>query len=344
MSQRDFQITIEKKELLPQDLISVLVRRDVWAPAVFELRLRRQSGETTPHLWDEKRFNVGSPVEIAMRYMGGLKPVMKGEITGLELDFRSGEELLTVRGHDRGHRLLRGRKTRAFPGKKDSDIARDVAKAAGLTSAAEDTKVTLEHVLQHNQTDWEFLQQRARDLGFEVRVEGTTLFFQPHKNDGAEALELQRESSDLLEFRPRLSTVGLVGKVVVQGWSPTNKEAITGGASSRDQGSLMDGLRSGLETADNAFGKAIGTIVDRPVLSQAEAAQIARGRLKEMALAYIAGEGVAIGRADLDAGKVVRIAGFGPVFNGLYYVVSVCHTYVPGPGYRTAFAVRRSAS
>jgi phage protein D len=267
-----------------------------------------------------------------------------GEITGVELESHAGEELFIVRGHDRGHRLLRGRKTRSFTQVKVSDIARQVAQEAGLFSRVEDTQVMLEYVLQHNQTDWEVLQQHAWDLGFEVQVEDKTLVFRPHQNDGPEALTLRREAQDLLDLRLRLSTVGLVGEMVVQGWSPKDKAVIVGRASAGELRNLMGGTQDGLEAASGAFGPAAGILVDRPVSSQAEADQIAQGRLKEMALAYVTGEGVSIGRADLEAGTVVRIDGFGDRFSGLYYLASVSHTYLPGRGYRTAFTVRRNAA
>jgi uncharacterized protein len=341
----DCKVVIQGRPLDPREVASLLVRQDVSAPGAFELRLNTKTqAKAAAFLLDDQRFEVGSAVVIEMRYRGKWGRVLAGEITGLELESRSGEELLTVRGHDRGHRLLRGRKTRAFTQVKDSDIARQVAEAAGLFTQAEDTQVTLEYVLQHNQTDWDFLQQRARDLGFEIRVKDKTLLFRPHRNDRAEALTLLREGADLLELRLHLSTVGLVGQVTVKGWSSREKEAITGKASATDQGTLMGGRKRGLAVADDAFGAAVGTIVDRPVLSQAEADQIARGRLREMALAYITGEGSAIGRADLEAGTVVRIDGFGTRFSGLYYLASVCHTYLPKRGYRTTFTVRRNAS
>jgi uncharacterized protein len=337
----DFSVTIMGTSLGREIVAGIVVHRDVWAPGLFELRLNNRNMVGTPAiLSDDERFVVGNPVEIKMGYVGKLAPVMAGEITGLDLESRSGEELLTVRGHDCGHRLLRGRKTRSFTQVKDSDIARQVAQEAGLSVRAEDTEVLLEYVLQHNQTDWELLQLRARDLGFEVLIDDKTLIFQRHKEkeNGPRVLTLLREAQDLLELRLRLSTVGLVGKVVVQGWNPKDKEAITGTASARGQ-ALM-GSRGGLAEADKAFG----AIVDRPVSSQAEADRIALGRLREMALAHVTGEGVAIGRADLQAGMVVRIDGFGKRFSGLYSVASVRHTYVPGPGYRTAFTVRRNAT
>jgi phage protein D len=85
-------------------------------------------------------------------------------------------------------------------------------------------------------------------------------------------------------------------------------------------------------------------IVDRPVFSQAEADGMARGRFDEMALAYISGEGLCVGRTDLRAGTVISMLGLGQRFSGLYYLTSVTHSYSPSRGYITAFSVRRNAA
>jgi Bacteriophage probable baseplate hub protein len=344
----EVRVRINGADLPPRaaaDVVAVAVCQDVAAASMFELRLINRDMAKLKFTWsDDPLFAEGSEVEILMGYAGKLASVMNGEITGLEPEFDAGEvPMLTVRGHDRRHRLLRGRKTRSFTQIKDSDVASQVAQEAGLTAETEDTQVTLDYVLQHNQTDWEFLEGRARRLGFEVVVEGKSLKFRPHQNDGSAALTLSRDA-DLIEFRPRLSTIGLVGEVVVQGWSPKDKEAISGKASAGDEGTVMGGSKGGPKAADDAFDAAVGTLADRPVFSQAEAQQIARGRLREMALAYVTGEGVAVGRTDLKAGTVIKIEGCGKRFSGLYYLASTRHVYTPQRGYRTELGVRRNAT
>ncbi|MFL6200292.1 MAG: phage late control D family protein [Thermoanaerobaculia bacterium] len=327
------------------DLIEVSVLQDVSAPGMFAVRLLNWDLDKLRFTWsDDPLFAEGGEVEVLMGYAGELDPVFVGEVTGLEPEFRADEPpTVLVRGYDRGHRLLRGRKTRSFTQTKDSDIAAQVAREAGLTPDPENTGVTLEYVLQHNQTDFEFLNERARRIGFEVWVDGKTLRFRPRPSDEAEVLTLHREE-DLLEFTPRLSTVGLAGEVEVRGWSPKKKKAVLGKAAAGDAGSTMGGQTSGLDAAARAFDAAVATAVDHPVLDQGEADQIAAGRIREMALSYVTGEGIAAGRADLKAGTVVRIDGCGQRFSGLYYLASVAHTYSPKRGYRTAFTVRRSAT
>ncbi|HEX2643883.1 MAG TPA: contractile injection system protein, VgrG/Pvc8 family [Thermoanaerobaculia bacterium] len=344
----EVRVRINGADLPPKaaaDVVSAAVSQDVTAPGMIELRMINRDMNKLQVSWsDDPLFAEGNEIEILMGYAGKLESVLVGEITGLEPEFHAGEvPMLTVRGHDRRHRLMRGRKVRSFTKVKDSDIASQIAQEVGLTAEVENTQTTLDSVLQHNQSDWDFLEARARRLGYEVVVEGKTLRFRPHKNDGSEVVTLARDA-ELIEFYPRLSTLGLVGEVVVQGWSPKDKEAIQGKAAAGSEGTTMGGSTGGPAAADKAFTAAVGTVVNRPVFSQAEADEIALGRLKEMALSYITGEAVTVGRTDLKAGTVIKIEGFGRRFSGLYYVASARHTYNTTRGYRTELGLRRNAT
>lgn len=331
------------------DLIAASVDQDVGAPAMFSVRLRNWHPARHAVTWsDDMLFAVGNQVEIAMGYQGELETLISGEITGLEPEFRAGEApTLTVRGYDRGHRLMRGRKTRSFTATKDSAIAERIAVEAGLRAEVDDTGVTFAAVLQHNQTDLEFLTARAERIGYEVRVSGETLLFRRRRHDERLALTISH-GAELLEFYPRLSAVGQVGRVTVRGWDPGEKAAVVGRAGIGDEAGTMDGVISGPQAAERAFGKgaepAAGIIVDLPVASRAEADQVAQGHYRAAALAYIGGEGVCRGRTDLRAGEVIRIEGLGTRFSGRYYVVAASHSYSPGQGYRTSFSVRRNAT
>ncbi len=327
------------------DLISVAVHQDVQAPDMFTLELVNWDLMKVAVTWsDDDLFAAGVQVQIQMGYVDNLQTLMAGEITGLEPSFSADEvPTLTVRGHDGRHRLLRGNKTRSFTQVKDSDIASQVASSHNLTAQVTDTRVTLDYVLQNNQTDWEFLQERARRIGYEVVVQDKTLYFRPHQNSASAALTLTRDQ-DLIEFYPRLTTMTQVGQTAVRGWSIKDKAAITAQAVPGDVTANMGGRTTGPSAANNAFGQTEATTVNRPVFSQAEADQIAKGQLNNLSLAYITGEGVCIGRTDLRAGQVIRIDGLGKRFSGLYYVTTAIHTCSPRRGYLTAFTVRRDAA
>jgi phage protein D len=309
---------------------------------MFTLRLL-DSGATTLEntLADDDLFTLGNEVEIEMGYMGETETVIVGEITGLEPEYCADEaQSLTVRGYDRGHRLMRGRKTRAFVEMSLKDIVGEIAGDVGLSPRVGDTNVVLKYVLQNNETDLEFLHARAARIGYEIFVTDQDLHFRAPDFGGGEELTFSPDQ-DLIEFRPRLSTMSQVDKVAVRGWNPAKKEEIVGKA--KGASSTM-GNTTGPNAAKQAFDSSETARTQSPVFSLEEAEEIAKGRFDEMALAYISGEGVCIGRSELRAGIVIRIEGLGQRFSGSYYVTSTTHSVTPNNGYRTAFTVRRNAT
>jgi phage protein D len=333
---------------LPPDtvayVISLTVDDSVEAPSMFALELAGADtqGEALPWV-DDKRFDIGAEVEIKLGYGNEMAKLIIGEITGLEPEFAFDRlPALTVRGYDRRHRLQRGRKTRTFVKQKDSDIASKIVGEVGLTAEVKDSKVTHEYVLQANQTDLEFLCERARRIEYEVAVVDKKLFFRPVSNAEGEALTLAMEK-DLLEFYPRLTSMGQVSEVSVRGWSAKEKKEIVGKSKTGDEVSKMGGQKSGGAIAQGAFGASAELLSAQPVMTQAEADQMAKARLNHAALGLITGEGVCYGRTDLRAGKVIKIEGVGKRFSGQYYVTSAVHRYTTRRGYLTHFAVRRNA-
>jgi uncharacterized protein len=269
---------------------------------------------------------------------------MIGEVTGLELAFRVEDTpMLTVRGYDRRHRLLRGHQTRSFRRMKGSDIARQIADNHGLKAEVEDSGVTFDYLLQHNQSDLAFLQQLAQRIGYEVIVQDSTLLFHARRHGQQEVLTLKRDQN-LLEFYPRETTMNQVSRVAVRGWDPQQKATFVGQAGMGDEFTDMAGDVTGPAMGNSAFGAAVMSLVRQPVFSQAEADQLALRQFNTMALQHVTGEGVAIGNTTLRAGVVIRIEGFGRRFSGLYYVLSATHTYTTQTGYQTAFVVRRNAT
>ncbi|MDZ8228186.1 MULTISPECIES: phage late control D family protein [unclassified Nostoc] len=345
----DFRVFINGTPIpteISTDLMTVIVHEDIEAPSMFSLKLTNWDIQKHQVTWsDDKRwFKMGNEVEIQMGYINHLKKLFNGEITSLEPEFEVNEApSVIVRGYDRRHRLLRGRYSQTFLQMKDSEIASKIANAVKLIPKPEDTQVKLDYVLQHNQTHWEFLQERAQRIGYEVVVEDKTLYFRPHKNADSPVLTLDL-NTDLMEFYPRLTTLPEVGQIKVRGWNPKEKSEIVGLAKAGNEGTTMGGSTTGPTDANQSFGSAINSSVKRPIFSKAEADQIALGYLKDMALEYITGEGLAIGRTDLRAGKVLKIQGIGQRFSGNYYITSTTHTCSPKKGYRTRFTVRRNAT
>jgi phage protein D len=344
----EFRIKVNEADLpleVKADLVAVSVLEDVDAPDMATFSLMSWDGVKMKVKWiDDDLFKEGNPVEIHIGYRDTLHTLFRGEITGLEPEFPQGAPpILVVRSYDRRHRLMRRDRTRSFVKMKDSDVARQIAGAAGLTPEVEDTKVTLDYVLQNNQNDLEFLQERARRIGYEAVVAGNTLHFRKRRNDRAAELTLSRQV-ELLEFYPRLTTLSQVEEVVVRGWNPKDKQEFVASSKAGDESARMGGAAVGPSTVRRAFGGTGGVSVAVPVESQAEADQLAQRRYEEMALRHVVGDGVCIGQPELRAGRVVDIQGLGTRFSGCYYVTSTEHAYKSSTGYRTAFSARRNAT
>jgi phage protein D len=343
-----FDIAINGKPLAAAELVyvtGILVDDGADLPSMFALDLASADTQKKGASWvDDERFNLGAEVEIKFGYGSKQESLIVGEVTGIEPEYEFNRlPSVIVRGFDRRHRLMRGRKSTTFLKQKDSEIATQLAKAAGLSVEATDSKVTHEHVYQNNQTDWEFLRTRAARINYELAMDGKRLLFRPRANDVGEAFTLTFREN-LLEFNARLSSVNQIDEVKIQGWDVKEKKAIVSLSKAGEEGSRMGGQESGGKLANKAFGKATQQFDTLPIATQSEADQIAKAQLNERALNFITGEGVCYGRTKLRAGIVIKIAGLDRRFNGLYYVTGAAHRYSQVQGYQTHFRVRRNAS
>jgi len=324
------------------DLRSVTVQEDLQVLSMFTLELHNWDDELMRVSWsDSPLFAIGNEVEISLGYAGDLQKVMLAEITSLEPVFATGQQpLLAVRGYDHRHRLARGRKTRTFTQMKDSAIAGQIAREAGLRSQVDATEVTLSYVIQSNQSDWDFLRRRASLIGYEIFVRDKILYFRspPTASSPADKLSL---GADITEFSPRLSSLAQPATVTVRGWDVKQKQAVV--ASVRAAPGL-GGPELGYSVARTAFGPSTMAIIGQPARTVPEAGPIAQGQFGAGSLAYVEGEVVAYGQPQLHAGTVVEIAGAGLKFSGRYYVTSVTHTLTREHGYQTSFTVQRNAT
>lgn len=323
-------------------VMSVTVDDAVDLPSMFALEFLNSDAASGELLLDQQQFSVGNTVEVKLGYGQELNAVVKGELTGVEVEFTSSAlPKMTVRGYDRRHRLQRGRKTRTFLKQKDSDIAAKIAQEAGLSAETKASQVQHDYVLQANQTDMEFLLERARRIQYDLTIDDKTLKFLPVAHAERSIVTLTLDD-DLAEFSARLSSVGQIDQTTVRGWDPRQKKELIGQGQEGSVAAKMGGSASGATVTKKAFGAAIGITTDSPVTTQAEADEIAKAYINTSALGFITGEGVCGGRTELRAGKVITLDGLGKQFSGQYYVTAVSHRYGES-GYTTHFTVRRNA-
>ncbi len=128
---------------------------------------------------NQLNVNIGSTVTIEMTPPGGTpETLIKGEVTGFEAEYDASRLRTILRGYDLSHRLHRGRNTQTYKNVTDSDIVRQVVNNASVpVGNIASTSVTYDHVSQANQSDWEFIKSRAREIGYEMGMEDGQFYF-----------------------------------------------------------------------------------------------------------------------------------------------------------------------
>ena len=313
-------------ESMVNNLIEVVVDTTLYLPAMFMMRFHDDELSAV----DGNTFKAGASVEIQLSERDGdKKRVIVGEITAIEPEFMEDLSVaLTIRGYDRSHRLNRGTKTKVFVQMSDSDIVQQIGSGAGLQMDVESTSQAHEHVFQHNQTDLEFLHQRAQRNGYELFVDDRKLYFRKPRGDRGE-VEMEW-GGKLLQFYPRLTLANQVDEVIVKGWDPVKKDTITGKATSSQVHPSVNLGGDGGKVAKQAFSSAKQMVVRQPVDSQGEADALAQAILDDINSNFVEAEGVAEGNPDILAGKKIKIENLGSRFSGTYVVTSAQHIYAPG--------------
>src|SRR3989449_2406522 len=291
---------------------------------------------------------IGDTVTIKVTPPGGSpETLIKGELTGFEAEYGATRLRAVLRGYDKSHRLHRGRRTETYKNVTDSDIARTVANRASLTIGQIDsTSGTFDHVSQANQSDWDFLKSRAREIGYELAMEDGKFFFrQPVQASGApQAGNYQNNSNplqlvfgdDLIEFRPRVTSAEQVNDVKVRGWDPDQKQAVIGSANAGTV--AADSLHDNPAGLANNFGGPTFTAVNRPLAQQAQVDGAAASIAELISSAFAEADGVANGKPKLKAGSTVSIGVVGNEFSGKYTLTSTRHVFGE-QGYRTQFVI-----
>jgi len=339
-------VTIDGAALSPElepALESVLVDDHLHLPDMFLLTFR----DIDRTVLTQAGVRIGSRVVITGSALGeqATTPLITGEVTAIEGEYDALGGRAIVRGYDPSHRFHRGRHTETWRNATDSDIARAVAKRAGVeVGAIDESATTHEHVSQANVSDWEFLQGRAREIGYEVAfADGRFEFRKPSPASGAPG-EGDFESQDplqlvmgqeLLEFRPRITSSEQVREVEVRAWDPIRKQVMmaTAPAATGSAQLSTDPVRLAGTFADARL------VSNRdPVATQSAVDAAAQALAERMGSSFAEANGVVRGNPTLRAGTPFSVSVVGDDFQGRYLATTTRHVF-DRDGYRTEFSV-----
>ena len=311
-------------------LESVLVVDRQAMPDTFTLTFR----DTNRDILGTAGIEIGAGIEISTTSTRSDAPaiLIDGEVTSIEADYDTLGSRAIVRGYDKSHRLAAGRRTATYQNVSYSEVARTIGQGAGLQVDADDSGASIDHVIQANQSDLEFLYGLARRIGFDCRVEaGTLLFKRPVESSTAPDVEPLEWGMNLVEFRARMTAVAQVTEVKVRGWDPVAKEAVIGQADAVAQNAQVS--MTAADLAQKVGGQTM-TVVDHPVDTQEAADELAAARAAQVARAAFEATAVAVGTPDLKAGTTVEVKGVDPALEGTWVISGSRHEFGHG-AYRT---------
>src|SRR4030095_10279049 len=241
--------------------------------------------------------------------------IFEGESVELEPEFGSKMHRLTIRAFDRLHRLARGRFVRSFQNVTDSDLARRFASEVGLQADVGATRQVHEYLFQNNETNLEFLRQRAADVGFLCYVQGKKLCFKRLAHAGTPVS--LNWGATLTEFRLRMTTIAQASRVTARGWDPATKREIVSEVSKGEGMRSIGERRPGGTVAKDAFRiDATYLVSTTPIRAQVGADQIAKSVADRQAERFIEADGVCQGNPAIIAGATVKIEHLGTRFGG----------------------------
>jgi hypothetical protein len=225
-------------------LLKVVVDTHLHLPDMFELTFIDEEGT----LADDAGLSIGAQVTIS----GGAatsadsEVLISGEVTSIEAVCADLHIYTVIRGYNTAHRLQRGRHSRTFLNMTDSDIASQIADEAGLDiGTVDDTKAVHTHIGQVAQTDWDFLQQRAAEVGYETGVDNDGFYFRKPSSasgDGGGLMGAVASAAasltgggpatltfkdNLLTFLPRITGANVTPEVEVRAWDPDAAEIVS---------------------------------------------------------------------------------------------------------------------
>jgi uncharacterized protein len=302
-------------------------------------------------LLDRPLLDLDVQLDLFLGYRpAAIRHVFKGTVTGVEPAFpASGMPTILLSAHDATRRLSEGTKQRGFPYYVTDSVIATIVAAENQLIALPDAAAALVTGLgafnerprfQHKQSDYDFLRRIAAEYGFDMWIDGDFLNFRLSL-PGLPAPEIElRWGESLIEFVPRLSSIGQVVRIGAQVWVEALKTQLA-----VDVGWDGDRVRARVRPAvcgeqTDQVGVTL-SLPDLPVDSAVDAIKFAVGELRRRINTRVTARGSALGDPRFRVGRVLAISRVGRRLSGSNYrLTSVAHTFDTN-GYRTAFEVRR---
>jgi uncharacterized protein len=203
---------------------------------------------------------------------------------------------------------------------------------------------------QSSESDFAFLSKLSKENGWEMYIDhtaepkGRVLRFQSLLGNFDPSLHLAWGSS-LMDFTPRLTTIGDVFGVTARVWVDSIKtEFVIAISWDYDRAAVnlrvLPSVAGGIDIEDLLGSDAKGKTVEVKPTGYANAAYKMLAEWLPRLNNRLTGAGSAVGDPNIKASKVIRLDGLGGTFSGLYRITSATHNF-DASGYKTSFNARK---
>ena len=251
----------------------------------------------------------------------GFTSLIQGMVDSLAIDPLSGT--VRLEGRDLTAALIETRTQETFSNRTASEIATILAGRHGLTPAVTPTstpvgryyqnehdRITLDQ-FSHATTEWDLLVFLARQEGFDVFVQGTTLYFQPPSPGQVPAMQVG--PTDVMDLQLHRSlTLARDIEVTVKSWNSHQRSAFT--QTARASGLQGSGAGAGPATPPQRY------VLVRPNLTPNQALQLAQSRLAELTQHERVIDLLLPGELTLTPRSLLLLTGTGTGFDQIYYI------------------------
>lgn len=285
--------------------------------------------------FDRQLLDFGKSISVAI----GSDTIFDGRISAIAADFPEGSTPeIRVHAEDRLQALRMTRRSRVFEQANLGSIARQIAGDHGLTAEVAVDGESAPVIAQLNQSDLALLIDLARAADAEVRVVGDRLVVA--RSGGGTALELAW-SGTLRRFEVSADLAHQRSAIVASGWDVAARAGISHSADVAAIRSELGNDEAGGDILNRSFGNRTDTIAHACPATAAEARQLAEASYRHAARGFVTGEGLCETDPRLRVGVTLALSGLGPLFDGRYRTIAVCHLYDAEDGARSEFRCDR---
>ena len=214
------------------------------------------------------------------------------------------------------------KKSDLYEKKKDSDIITTLVSGAGLTKTIDATTLEHDFLSRHNCSDWEFILSRAAANGMVVFNSQNSITVEVPKVSGTEIVTVIY-GKDAYSFHADLDSVKQLQQIETATYDVYEEKSVTQSGlepANLDQPGTIDGKKLGKVTAPVKLVWNVSAPLQTKELKSLADAALVLSRLKR-----IKGEVSFRGMTDLALGSLIKLDGFGNLFNGLAYVTGIEH-------------------